>query len=1140
MTDVRFCRCIAFGRQDSSPVVPMKPVALSRPLSAALFAVSLCACGGGDRGAGPTIVTQPTVPGTPVPSTPAPTPTPVNQPPVVDLKVSATIEAGQPLAFDGSGSRDPEGGALTLHWDFADGQRGGGARLAHVFSGVGEFGVRLTATDAQGASASATRRVTVTAAPAAVRTQAVAGTVRSRAGARLAGVTVSVTGGATATSDAEGRVSLPLGVGVPQTLRFAKAGFAAQVLSLTVPASSGSDAAFEVQLLPQAAAVTLADAARGGTVSGTDGATLTLPANALVSASGAPVTGAVQVNMTPVDVTQPRAGGFPGRFAGIRADASLTPLVSLGPTEFVLTQGGSPVQLALGAVATIVMPIYADRDLDGRVFAAGDRIPLWSLDEASGAWIGEGEGVLVASSGSPTGLAMQASVQHFTWWNPDQPFVPRLPRVKMKCVYDEDIGLPESRDQFAQATLCNWLAEMDRGIPEQKSAAPSKAQPPPEARRRVPGFSGSALVPVEGGEVRLDVPVDNDVNFTVTALNGRFIGQGALRAGDGRTELVVRMRPSDATPPAGETITLPYDQVLTLDAARTLHFSGSAFRWARVTVSHAPQGSESPPAGSLRLLRGTAPLAVRNTLVDSRTFTRLLPEDDRYSVELTPTSQTPARLRVQIALAGRDTDETLTLPFGSINRVPDPLTTLRLTLPIEAARTLYLTSRNTESQMRLSAPDGTRLLDAEVGNAQRALPDERSLRLTQTGNAVLQIAALDDGAATLQLGATLSHWLPVTPLLDGFALVDFAADRNGVPTVLVSRSSGSGGETRTVFSLRQVVNGAWQPLGSELGNLRVMSRADGGAQAALAFDADNAPILLYGADTSVVTPTSNTSNSEFVAQRLGAQGWQLLANSAGLVSSARVGSFAAPRLLTDTQNRPVAGLPTQTGSVLVTVLDNGQWRAPSDATRAADSFGGDYFDLATEKNGRVYVATAPRSGNGTVVRRFTPTPAPGAWEAVGANGGLLPQPAEERASFAPRIAIDASGNAIVAGSSQRFTAVWRFDGTAWTNGAASRPSSNDFAGFLTGFALLGPRALMAHVNTVATGNGTFTRPVVQANDAADLTMGLGADAGAVPQFTSTFAFNRNGGNGRLLNVGGTVYQAIQNGSTQLQVLRLTE
>ena len=1112
-----------------------------RPLATALLALALAACGSGGGGTASPILTQPTPP----PGAPPPPPAPPvsNQPPVVRITAANTVQAGQALAFDGSGSSDPEGSALLLRWDFADGMSGGQARIAHVFAAAGQYTVRLTATDAQGALASATQVITVSAAAAAARTQAVAGKVVALDGSALAGVTVTATAGATATSASDGTLTLPLGVGIPQTLRFTRAGLATQVLTLTVPSTSGSDARFDMVMLRQEPALTLADATAGGTLSGKDGAEISLPANALVTASGAAVSGAVQISLTPVDVTQPRAGGFPGRFEGINADASISPIVSLGPTEFVLTQNGAPVQIAPGATATITMPIYADRDLDGRLFAAGDRIPLWSLDEQSGGWINEGEGTLVANAGSPTGLAMQARVQHFTWWNPDRVFVPRTPRVRMRCIYDEDIGLPESRDAFAQATLCNWLAEMDRGIPPQGAKSGPKAQPAPEARRRVPGFSGNALVPVDGGEVQLDVPVDNDLNFTVTALNGRFVGSGSLRAGDGQTELVVKMRPADAgPPPTADVITLPYDQTLTLqnaDEPVSLHFDGAAFRWARITITHLPTGTEQAPAGTLRLLRGTAPLAVRNTLVDSRTLTRLLPEAARYSVQLTPSSNTPARLRVQIEQAGSDQDETLPLPFTNLSRTPAALTTLRLTLPIEAARTLYLTSQNSESQMRLTAPDGTELLNTEVGSAQATLSDERSLLMPRTGNAVLQVAALDASAPSLRLGATLSHWLPLTPLLDGFALVDLVSDRSGAPVVLLSRSSGSGSETRFALALRRFASGAWQTVGPELADLRLMTGSGGGVQAALAFDADNAPILLYGADTSVVTPTSNTSNSEFRAQRLGAEGWQPLANATGLVSSARVGGFAQPKLLVDTQGRPVAGLPGSGGSVLVTVLANGQWQALGNAMSAADSFSGEYFDLATENNGRVYVATAPRSGNGTVVRRFTPSPAPGVWEAVGPNGGLLPQPASESGSFAPRLALDASNNPIVAGSSQRFTAVWRFDGSAWTNGSAQRISSNDFAGLVGGFALLGPRALLAYINTTATSNGTFTRPVVQANDAADATTGLGANGGEVVQHTPNFAFNRRASAQRLLNVDGTVYQAIQSGN-QMQLLRLSE
>ena len=1114
----------------------------SIPLLAALLTLQLLvACNDQRRTAAAPqpIVTQPTPP-PPGPVTPPPA---GNQPPVVQIAPTGTVVAGQPLALDGSATRDPEGGALVLRWDFADGQIGGGARIAHVFSAAGQYTVRLTATDAQGAAASATQRVTVTAAPAAARAQSVAGRVTALDGTVLSGVTVTASGGASAVSGSDGTLSLLLGVGVPQTLRFTKAGFGTQVQTLTVPTASGSDARFEAVLLPQEAPQTLADAAVGGTLTGKDGVTISLPRHALVDARGTPVTGAVQIRMTPVDVTQPRAGGFPGRFEGINADGSISPIVSLGPTEFVLTQGGAPVQVAAGARALITMPIYADRDLDGRLFAAGDRIPLWSLDEQSGAWINEGEGQLVAAPASPTGLAMQASVGHFTWWNPDKPFVPRVPRARLKCVYDDDIGLPGSRDTFAQATLCNWLAEMDRGIPEQKSASGPKAQPLPEARRRIPGFSASALIPVDGGQVGLDVPVDNDINFTVTALNGRFTGRGVLRAGDGLTELVVKMRPVDAgNPLPAEVVTLPYDQTLTLqnaDEPLALNFDGAAFRWARVRVTHQPTGSEQAPAGTLRLLRGEAPLVVRGNLVDPAGFTRLLPEAARYTLQLRPTSNTPARVRVQIEQAGSDQDETLPLPFTNLDRAPPALTTLRLTLPIEAARTLYLTSRNSESQVRLIAPDGSVLLNTEVGSAQASVSAEHSLKLPTTGNAVLQVAALDASGASLKLGATLSHWLPVTPLLDGFGLVDLVGDASGAPVVLLARQTGSGSDARVALSLRRFVAGGWQALGPELADLRLMLGNGGGVQAALAIEGGNTPILLYGEDTSVITPGSNISNSRFVAQRLTDSGWQPLANATGVVSNSRVGGFAQPRLLVDTRGRPVAGLPTNSGTVLVTVLENGQWQALTDPMSPADSFNGDYFDLATENNGRVYVATAPRSGSGTVVRQFTPGVLPLAFAAVGPNGGLLPQPAGENASFAPRIAIDANSNPVVAGSSQRFTAVWRFDGAAWTNGSAQRLSSSDFANFITGFTLLGPRALLAYVNTTVSSSGSFNRPLVQANDAADVTTGLGANGGVVVQFAPNFAFNRNGGNQRLLNVGGVVYQAIQAGS-QMQLLQLTE
>ena len=80
--------------------------------------------------------------------------------------------------------------------------------------------------------------------------------------------------------------------------------------------------------------------------------------------------------ITPVDVTQPAAGGFPGSFDGIQPDGSITPIVSFGVSEYVLTAAGQPLQLASGQTATIEVPIYGAQKLDGSVLAAGDSTPL--------------------------------------------------------------------------------------------------------------------------------------------------------------------------------------------------------------------------------------------------------------------------------------------------------------------------------------------------------------------------------------------------------------------------------------------------------------------------------------------------------------------------------------------------------------------------------------------------------------------------------------------------------------------------------------------------------------------------------------------------------------------------------------------
>jgi sugar lactone lactonase YvrE len=64
------------------------------------------------------------------------------------------------VAFDGSGSKDPNGTIISHSWDFGDGTGATGAKVSHTYGTPGSFVVRLTVRDDSGATATATKTVT--------------------------------------------------------------------------------------------------------------------------------------------------------------------------------------------------------------------------------------------------------------------------------------------------------------------------------------------------------------------------------------------------------------------------------------------------------------------------------------------------------------------------------------------------------------------------------------------------------------------------------------------------------------------------------------------------------------------------------------------------------------------------------------------------------------------------------------------------------------------------------------------------------------------------------------------------------------------------------------------------------------------
>ena len=74
----------------------------------------------------------------------------VNNPPIADANGPYSGTLGSDVTFDGSGSSDPDGDALTYSWDFGDGGTGSGVNPTHSYAATGIYNVTLTVEDTGG------------------------------------------------------------------------------------------------------------------------------------------------------------------------------------------------------------------------------------------------------------------------------------------------------------------------------------------------------------------------------------------------------------------------------------------------------------------------------------------------------------------------------------------------------------------------------------------------------------------------------------------------------------------------------------------------------------------------------------------------------------------------------------------------------------------------------------------------------------------------------------------------------------------------------------------------------------------------------------------------------------------------------
>lgn len=355
-------------------------------------------------------------------------PTSVSEPPVANAGIDQTVDEGIAVTLDGTASTDPDNDIASYAW-------------------VQTAGSSVTLTDDNLATASFTApnvtvaetltfELTVTDALNNVATDTVDVTVEpviptSQANVRVRTIDASLVSGVELefyidgvrrddlTSTVNETAVLTIDADTDYSIRASAAGFAVQVIPFRSAIEDGN-VDLDITLIPRGDVITISGAGSFAE-EGNDGAAVSFTTSDFVDAAGNPVVGDIQLTITPVDVSQPATlAAFPGEFSGIlESDGTETPIISFGTVEYEFTANGESINLAPGATADVIIPIYSFTYQDGSNISVGDTIPLWSLDEDTGIWDQEGTGTVIASIDSPTGLALSATVSHFSWWNCD-------------------------------------------------------------------------------------------------------------------------------------------------------------------------------------------------------------------------------------------------------------------------------------------------------------------------------------------------------------------------------------------------------------------------------------------------------------------------------------------------------------------------------------------------------------------------------------------------------------------------------------------------------------------------------------------------------------------------------------------------
>jgi PKD repeat protein len=369
--------------------------------------------------------------------------------PWAEFTVNPTpVLVGQIATFDASSSKatEKEHGKVTYSWDFGDGTPVGNGKIAtHTFSAKGQYSVILTITSSKGKakSGSVTKTINVTDATASTAgASQLQVQIQGSDGVLIANAKATM-GQLSAKSDAKGiAIVANAPVGDDQALVITKAGYVSQTVRTTV--ALNKTAKLLVTLLPVKETRSIARAEAAQVIATkTLGASVTLPTNALVNANNQIATSAISAHLSPFNIKTKDMSAMLGNGRARDASGKLVNLISAGvfSIDFYDAQNGH-LQLASGKTADIQVDLpYAS--INGKALSVGTIIPLWHFDTVQGVWLAEGSGTVVASQTSSVGLAVKATVAHFSTWSWNF-VIDNLGSVTVSCV-----------DSTQQLTACD-------------------------------------------------------------------------------------------------------------------------------------------------------------------------------------------------------------------------------------------------------------------------------------------------------------------------------------------------------------------------------------------------------------------------------------------------------------------------------------------------------------------------------------------------------------------------------------------------------------------------------------------------------------------------------------------------------------